>query len=161
MKMGFWENCDAALDKCEQAKTVQEVVDVLNQHFDKSAGDAFFGGSGGDRQLLDAIGKNPNGWRVFWAEAEYHWKARDTEGSILTYVEGDVYATVPTNGMTVAQIEKLKDLCWRYKVRFVVDHYQAREGSMMNGWVEAWVGGPDQAGNTIYVGVDRDGRSHS
>ncbi|NKS74668.1 hypothetical protein GS531_23285 [Rhodococcus hoagii] len=89
--MGFWENSDAALDKCAAASTVSEVIDALNQHFDKSSGDAFFGGSGGDRQLIDVLSGSPNSWTIFDVKATYHFKARDRSGNALEYVEGDVY----------------------------------------------------------------------
>ncbi|MDE8649034.1 hypothetical protein PXH69_29085 [Rhodococcus qingshengii] len=86
---GFWENSDAALDKCAKAKTVTEIVDALNEHFDKSAGDAFFGGSGGDRQMLEVM-YEAAGWTVYDVEAEYHFKARDSNGDSFEYCEGDV-----------------------------------------------------------------------
>lgn len=53
------------------------------------AGDAFFGGSGGDNALDDALADA--GWRYVWSEADYWWAMRSTIGEILTYVEGDVY----------------------------------------------------------------------
>ncbi|MBM4570247.1 hypothetical protein GS896_27485 [Rhodococcus hoagii] len=89
--MEFWENSNAALDKCAAASNVSEVIDALNDHFDKSAGDAFFGGSGGDRQLIDVLAGSPQGWTVFDVKADYHFKARDRNGGELEYVEGDVY----------------------------------------------------------------------
>ena len=85
----FWVNSDAALDKCATAKTVDEIIHALNQHFEKSSGDAFFGGSGGDRQLLDVMDDAP-GWAVFDIEADYHFKARDSSGAAFEYCEGDV-----------------------------------------------------------------------
>lgn len=62
--------------------------------------------------------------------------------------------------MTDAQEEKLRDLCERYGVEYDPEHYRLypSNASMMAGWVEGWIGG--QPG-TIYVGVDRDGSSHS
>ena len=56
---------------------------------DGVAGDAFFGGSGGDYNLRDALADA--GWRLVWSEASYWWAMRSTTGEVLTYVEGDVY----------------------------------------------------------------------
>lgn len=52
-------------------------------------GEAFFGGSGGDDTLSDAL--KQAGWRYVWSEAAYWWAMRSPAGEILTYVEGDVY----------------------------------------------------------------------
>lgn len=87
--MGFWENCDEALNKCAAATTVNGVIDALNEYFDPSSGDAFFGGSGGDRQLIEALYEAP-GWTVYDVKANYHFKARDSHGAALEYIEGDV-----------------------------------------------------------------------
>lgn len=86
----FWDQVDAALGRVEKATTVDEVIEILKESFDTSAGDAFFPGSGGDRQLLDALYEAPN-WRLIWAEAEYYYVASDQAGNLLTYIEGDVY----------------------------------------------------------------------
>ena len=44
----FWANVDAALTRCGEATTVEDVITILNEHFNPSSGAAFFGGSGGD-----------------------------------------------------------------------------------------------------------------
>lgn len=87
----YWAAVDAALAAARQVRTVDELITALNKHHPPSVGDAFFAGSGGDEQLWDAIMDNPHGWRVVWAEADYYWVARDPEGNLCTYVEGDVY----------------------------------------------------------------------
>ncbi|WP_128645006.1 hypothetical protein [Rhodococcus sp. BS-15] len=87
MADAFWKNVDASLDRIGTATTVDEVIDSLNEHFEKSSGDAFFGGSGGDRQLYEAL--IDAGWT--WSDAVYHFAAKDKAGKVLTYVEGDVY----------------------------------------------------------------------
>lgn len=62
--------------------------------------------------------------------------------------------------MTPAQEEKLRSLCERYNVAFDPTHYMIypETSSMMRGWAEGWVGG---SSDTLYVGVDPEGRSHS
>lgn len=66
------------------------MIVVLNEHFPgKYCGHAFFPGSGGDRQLLDDL--KEAGFKVAWMEAPYYYVARDVDGNLLTYIEGDVY----------------------------------------------------------------------
>lgn len=84
----FWENVDQCIDAVEKAASVDEVITVLNRHFEPSAEEAFFGGSGGDRQMYEAL--ETAGWTIVWAEAEYWFVARDRHGDLLTYTEGDV-----------------------------------------------------------------------
>lgn len=85
----FWANSDAALDACGRADTVGEVIDALNAYFTPSSGEAFFGGSGGDRQLIHELDSS-RGWELFDIEADYYFKARDRNGDVLEYCEGDV-----------------------------------------------------------------------
>lgn len=88
----FWASVDAALDRCAEAVTVDQVIDILNDHFEPSSGAAFFAGSGGDRQLLDALywDRPDQTWRLMRYDAPYYWCLTDKDGSSLTYVEGDI-----------------------------------------------------------------------
>lgn len=65
--------------------------------------------------------------------------------------------------LTNAQYAKLQSLCERYRVPFNPTDYRtlAVDGNWTPGFAEGWVGGPDQAGKTIYVGVEPNGDSHS
>lgn len=83
----FWANVDAALDRCAQATTVAEVVEILNEHFQPSSGVAFFAGSGGDRQLLDALhwDNDTSPWRVVRYDATYYWCLEDPHGEQFTF----------------------------------------------------------------------------
>jgi len=85
----FWSEVSTCLDELETATTTDAVINGLNKHFSPSSGDAFFGGSGGDRQLLDSL--RTAGWTTIWAEAPYYYVARNSAGELITYVEGDVY----------------------------------------------------------------------
>lgn len=85
----FWRNVDECVAAVRTAPTVEAVIDVLNAHFSPSAGDAFYGGSGGT-DLYAVIADAP-GWSIVWSEADYFFVARDAQGGLLTYVEGDVY----------------------------------------------------------------------
>lgn len=93
MRDKFWAAIDVALDEIENTSSVDEVIDILNRHFAEewahaTDGEAFFPGSGGERQLDDALNR---GWSIVWSEAPYYYVARDPAGGLLTYIEGDVY----------------------------------------------------------------------
>lgn len=85
----FWTEVGTCLDELETASTADAVIDGLNAHFSPSCGDAFIGGSGGDRQLLDSL--RVAGWKIIWSEAPYYYLVRNASGELLTYIEGDVY----------------------------------------------------------------------
>ena len=89
----FWTSVDAALDRCATANTVEDVITILNEHFNPSSGDAFFGGSGGDNQLLDKLywERTERAWTMVRCDADYYWCLADAHGDLLTYIEGDVY----------------------------------------------------------------------
>jgi hypothetical protein len=89
----FWANVDAALDRCAQADTVEDVITILNEHFEPSSGEAFFAGSGGDNQLLDKLHwyRPVRTWKIVRYDAPYYWCLADPNGDLLTYIEGDVY----------------------------------------------------------------------
>ncbi len=88
--MDFWDQVDAALAGAQAAKTADELIAALNEQHPPSSGDAFFAGSGGDNQLINALDRAY--WKVHSVEAGYHWQAVSTvDGSHIEYVEGDVY----------------------------------------------------------------------
>ncbi|MUL61245.1 hypothetical protein B5P44_01585 [Mycobacterium sp. CBMA 213] len=84
----FWANVNASLDAIERARTVDEVINILNSYFAPSSGEAFFAGSGGDRQLMEALLEA--GWTIPWDQGDIYFVARDPSGNLLTYTEGDV-----------------------------------------------------------------------
>ena len=85
----YWAAVDAALTEVRQATTVDEVIDALNRHHQKSSGDAFFAGDYDD--MYCALMFDAPRWGLVWSEAAYYWCARDSQGNTLSYVEGDVY----------------------------------------------------------------------
>ncbi|AGB27063.1 hypothetical protein Mycsm_06962 (plasmid) [Mycobacterium sp. JS623] len=88
--MGFWERVDKALSDARVARTADELIVALNRWHETSSGDAFFAGSGGDNQLVEALDRSI--WRVSHIESDYHWTAvSGVDGSSIEYVEGDVY----------------------------------------------------------------------
>lgn len=91
MLAGFWQAMDQQLDAVELSQTVDDVLAALagGCRCDDCSGDGFFAGSGGDRQLWDAL--QIAGWQRTWAEASYYYVAQSPTGDVLTYIEGDVY----------------------------------------------------------------------
>lgn len=55
--------------------------------------------------------------------------------------------------MTVAQRDRLQELCRNYRVDFKEENY-TKQFDLPEGWVAGWVG-------PIYVGVSPQGDSHS
>lgn len=58
--------------------------------------------------------------------------------------------------MNEKQRQALKIRCERFNVEFNEEHYHERNG---NGWVEGWIGGPEN--RKLYVGVSPEGEVHS
>jgi hypothetical protein len=88
----FWQNIDTQLDTIQALgiDTFEGIADILPGGNDLSAAPAFFGGSGGDRSLFSALYEA--GWIRTWIEADYYYVAwHPTTGSVLTYIEGDIY----------------------------------------------------------------------
>jgi len=89
----YWDGIEAGLVRIgsEKPDTFDEVKAILDTlpGGEVSSGDAFFGGSGGDYSLRDAL--RDACWRVVWSEASYYWCMRSPVGDLLEYVEGDVY----------------------------------------------------------------------
>jgi hypothetical protein len=88
MMDAYWGTYDACLDRISAGVTAQELVVICNEHFDKSAGDAFFP-NGADRDLLGTLMES--GWRTRWVQADYYFEAEDRDGNAITFVEGDIY----------------------------------------------------------------------
>lgn len=87
----FWRTIDAQLDRIEAEKptTYEALKEILPGEPGVAAAPAFFAGSGGDRQLCDALLNA--GWRYLDREASYHYSMVSPTGAEVTYVEGDLY----------------------------------------------------------------------
>lgn len=95
----FWAVIRQQITELTGAKTADDVVRILavdrnpnlldNPEWANAAGDAFFAGSGGDDTVEDAL--YDAGWRELWRQAHYYWAMQAPDGSVITYVEGDVY----------------------------------------------------------------------
>jgi len=83
----FWAEIDAQIAQVRQATTVDEVLAACPPEPGTSVGAGWFGGSGGDEQIIDALGA---GWKIVRYEAPYYWVAQDRNGDYLAYTEGDL-----------------------------------------------------------------------
>ncbi len=86
----FWAAIDAQLKDLESAENADDVIRILGGVEAASSGDAFFGGGGGDGCMWESLDKA--GWSFVWFDADYYWCMRAPNGSMVTYVEGDVYS---------------------------------------------------------------------
>jgi hypothetical protein len=95
----FWTKVQAQLKELESATSADDVARILSPErnpygpeWDGAAGGTigFFAGSGGDDTVAYALGTA--GWGYVWSEAPYHYCMRAPNESMITYVEGDIYA---------------------------------------------------------------------
>lgn len=84
----FWAAIEAQLKELESAKSADDVIRILGQS-ESGCGDAFFAGSGGDGTVYDSL--LTAGWEFVWSEADYYYAMKAPDGSMITYVEGDIY----------------------------------------------------------------------
>lgn len=90
----FWQVIKDQCKELESAKNEEDVLRILSKernpyHHDTIAGDGFFAGGGGDESVEDSL--DTAGWTHVWRDAWYYWAMRAPDGSIITYVEGDIY----------------------------------------------------------------------
>ncbi|WP_326827440.1 hypothetical protein [Streptomyces sp. NBC_01751] len=89
----FWIAVRAQLTELETAKSANEVVTILSAErnpygHESIAADGFFAGGDGDnmRDVLEEAG-----WGFLWSRASYWYAMQAPDGSVITYVEGDIY----------------------------------------------------------------------
>ncbi|WP_331732949.1 hypothetical protein OG613_48990 (plasmid) [Streptomyces sp. NBC_00015] len=92
----FWTAIAEQHTELQAARTADDVIRILshdrNPHgpnWDGAAGDAYFAGSGGDRTVNAAL--HAAGWTTIWAESALYYVKRAPDGSVITYIEGDIY----------------------------------------------------------------------
>lgn len=97
----FWQAIRQQLTELRQATSADQVLAILAPernpyrliapNWDGMDGGAqgFFGGSGGDDSVDDAL--DDAGWTYLWSRAAYWWAMRAPDGSAITYCEGDIY----------------------------------------------------------------------
>ncbi|MFJ9234397.1 hypothetical protein ACIRJ3_05355 [Streptomyces anulatus] len=77
---------DAQLKELESAKGADDVIRILGG---SGSGEAHFAGSGGDGTVRASL--FTAGWELVWQEADYFWVMKASDGSMITYIEGDIY----------------------------------------------------------------------
>jgi hypothetical protein len=91
----FWVKVRAQLEEAKSARSAEDVLRIFSRernpygNSEMVAGDGFFAGSGGDDTLSDAL--EEAGWGFVWSKAFYWWAMKAPDGSVITYIEGDIY----------------------------------------------------------------------
>ncbi|MFJ5817316.1 hypothetical protein ACIQGT_25980 [Streptomyces sp. NPDC093108] len=83
----FWAVIAAQLMELRSAKNADDVLRILASEGRTAPG--FFAGSGGDETVSEAL--HTAGWTTIWAESSYYYTMRAPDGSMITYIEGDIY----------------------------------------------------------------------
>ncbi|MCY0941929.1 hypothetical protein [Streptomyces antarcticus] len=94
MPDNFWVVVRAQLEELKTAGTADDVIRILSAErnpygHETIAADGFFAGSGGDYSVWDSL--DDAGWTQIWAEWHGYYAMRAPDGSVITYVEGDIY----------------------------------------------------------------------
>lgn len=92
MSDSFWNEISGVLGAAKEARTADELIAAVGTgpHQDSGSGDAFFAGSGGDNQLIEALDRAH--WKMHRVEGDYHWQALSkVDGTVVEYIEGDLY----------------------------------------------------------------------
>ncbi|MER6102416.1 hypothetical protein ABT115_08815 [Streptomyces sp. NPDC001832] len=84
----FWKFIDMQLKELESAKSADDVIRILGKS-ESGCGDAFFAGSGGDGSVSGSL--REAGWSYMWVDWDHYYAMKAPDGSVITYVEGDVY----------------------------------------------------------------------
>ncbi|MGW6202131.1 hypothetical protein ACWF9B_00530 [Streptomyces sp. NPDC055089] len=82
----FWSMIGEQLQELRTAKSADDVLRILAN--DKGPNRGFFGGSGGDETVSEAL--RTAGWELVWAESSLYYTMRAPDGSMITYIEGDI-----------------------------------------------------------------------
>lgn len=90
----FWTTVREQLAELTAATSATKVAEILcaerNPYGHETiTAQGFFAGGGGDDTVRDAL--RQAGWRTVWAEASYYYAMRAPDGSVITYIEGDIY----------------------------------------------------------------------
>ncbi|MFD6470523.1 hypothetical protein [Streptomyces goshikiensis] len=83
----FWAVIAEQLQELRTAKTAGDVLHILAS--DSTTAPGFFAGSGGDDTVSGAL--LTAGWEQVWAESSLYYTMRAPDGSMITYIEGDIF----------------------------------------------------------------------
>ncbi|MET7490171.1 hypothetical protein [Streptomyces sp. NPDC005538] len=83
----FWAVIAEQLQELRSARNADDVLRTLAA--DSATAPGFFGGSGGDETVSAAL--HTAGWTTVWAESSLYYTMRAPDGSMITYIEGDIF----------------------------------------------------------------------
>ncbi|MBM9624733.1 hypothetical protein [Streptomyces zhihengii] len=82
----FWAAINQQLEQLRTATNADDVLRTLAT--DQGPDRGFFAGSGGDETVSAAL--HHAGWELTWAESSIDYTMRAPDGSMITYIEGDI-----------------------------------------------------------------------
>jgi hypothetical protein len=92
----FWETVAEQLTELSTAQNADDVLRILGPDrnpygpdWDGMDGQGFFAGSGGDGTVRESLERA--GWELKWSRAGYWWAMQAPDGTVVTYIEGDIY----------------------------------------------------------------------
>ncbi|MFG3176569.1 hypothetical protein ACGFZC_16095 [[Kitasatospora] papulosa] len=94
----FWTAITQQLKELESAKNADDVIRILSPERNPygpdwdgqdGAASGFFAGSGGDGTVRGSL--FTAGWNDVWLIAPYYYAIQAPDGSMITYIEGDIY----------------------------------------------------------------------
>ncbi|MFI8815710.1 MULTISPECIES: hypothetical protein [unclassified Streptomyces] len=90
----FWAAVKEQLKELRSAKCADDVTRILSKErnpygHEPIAGDGFFAGSGGANTVREAL--LTAGWETVWIRTGYWYAMKAPDGSMITYIEGDIY----------------------------------------------------------------------
>lgn len=94
----LWSVIAGQLKELESARTADDVIRILGPDRNPygpnwggmdGAAEGFFAGSGGDDTVRESL--ETAGWVLAWSRAWYWYAMQAPDGSMVTYIEGDIY----------------------------------------------------------------------
>jgi len=94
----FWIAIKEQLTELKSAESADDVIRILSPERNPygpawdgqdGAASGFFAGSGGDGTVRDSL--DTAGWSLVWSRAWYWYAMKAPDGSMITYIEGDIY----------------------------------------------------------------------
>lgn len=91
----FWTVIAEQHKELESARCADDVLRILSHdrnpygpNWEGAAEEAFFAGGGGSKTVSEAL--EIAGWTTIWAESSVYYTMCAPDGSLITYIEGDI-----------------------------------------------------------------------
>ncbi|MFF4245212.1 hypothetical protein ACFYY2_12145 [Streptomyces sp. NPDC001822] len=94
----FWTTIKEQLKELKSAENADDVIRILSPERNPygpewdgmdGAASGFFAGSGSGDTIDDAL--DDAGWSFVWSAWAHHYCMKAPDGSMITYIEGDIY----------------------------------------------------------------------